>query len=147
MKLFNNPDGADAQSRAVLAYLSQGDGIEESWDDERGSYKANPTVARWHNCREQGYVVSMISDSYVSQINIAFFEHRNSDCICAVRWTGKTTINPPTIESAEFDDIYKDKWDVSHSVNYGEAFQMAEWIKEQLIEFWVKTANPERATK
>lgn len=143
-KLFQNPDGANCQARAVLAYLSSHDGIEESWSDERKDYLAEPTVARWHNCREQGYVVSLRAETFGKQINIAFFEHRNSDAICAVEWQ-QATINPPTIDTIETGGaVYKDKWDTSHEVKWGEALQMADWIFARLQAFW--TANRKQQT-
>lgn len=138
--LFINTDGANAQAQAVLAYLRQGDGIENSWSDEEKEYIAQPKVSRWENCREQGYVVSMRSKGYDKQINIAFFEHRNSDEICAVEWE-QVTINAPTIDTAKFGDIYKDKYDVSKGFGYGEASRMADWIEKQLSSFWNKTAQ------
>ncbi len=74
-------DGADYQARAVLAFLQSNDNlIEDSWNTERGKYEANINIGRWENCREQGYVLSMMSQNR-RQINIAFFEHRNSDSI------------------------------------------------------------------
>jgi hypothetical protein len=131
-------DGAYPSAKAVLAYLQQPDGIEESWDDEKRRYMAEPKVARWENCREQGYIVSMRSSTHNHQINIAFFEHRNSDTICAVMWE-QVALNTLTIDTAEFGDVYKDKYDVSHGVDYEEASAMASWIEKQLIEFWERT--------
>ena len=32
--------------------------------------------------------------------------------------------------------IYKDKWNVSFSVELGECYKMAEWITEQLDNHW-----------
>jgi hypothetical protein len=137
--LFINPDGANHQAQAVLAYLRQSSGIEDSWDDKAGKYLAEPRVDRWHNCREQGYVVQMRSRDYSRQLNIAFFEHRNSDSICAVRWE-QTTTNPPTIDTMPTDNkFYKSKWDVSHSVGYGEPAKMAEWVLQELQQFWRST--------
>ena len=138
MKLFEIGDGADAQARAVLAYLSYGDGIECSWSD--GEYKARPTVARWENCREQGYVVSLKSEDRNRQLNVAFFEHRNSDNICAVMWE-QVTLNSPTIDTAEFGNVYKDKHDVSKGVPYGEAEKLASWVLKQLADFWERTSK------
>lgn len=135
-KLFQNPDGAGCQARAVLAYLSGHDGIEDSWSSEFKCFLAEPTVDRWHNCREQGYVVSMRAENFGKQINIAFFEHRNSDAICAIEWE-QTTMNPPTIDSMDTGGtVYKDKWDTSHSTEWGEAMQMADWIFGRLQAFW-----------
>jgi len=128
-------DGANAQARAVLAYMSRGDGIEESWNGKE--YAAKVIVARWSNCREQGYVCSMRAPAHsANQLNIAFFEHRNSDNICAVKWE-QSTINPPDIDTAEFGSIYKDKWDVSHTVKHGEALKMADWIMKQFTQYWI----------
>lgn len=143
-KLFENPEGADAQSNAVLAYLAGHASIEESWNQEFHAYDAEPEIARWHNCREQGYVVSLRSQDRSRQLNIAFFEHRNSDEIVAVKWE-QNTINPPTIETAKFGNIYKDKYDVSHRASYAEAAAMADWIHQQLVEFWKATAQAKAA--
>jgi len=132
-------DGACAAARAVLAHVQQGDGIEESWSKEYHRYLAAPTVSRWENCREQGYVISLRSADYSRQINIAFFEHRNSDAICAVLWE-QTTINAPTIDTIP-ESAYPDKYSVSHSVPYDCAYKMAQWILERLVGFWVEADN------
>jgi hypothetical protein len=140
-----NPDGANYQARAVLAYLESRDGLENSWSELLKEYVAHPKVSRWENCREQGYVVWLYSPKLNKQINIAFFEHRNSDAICAVEWY-QTTLNAPTIETAQFgDDAYKDKYDTSFDVGYGEAGKMADWIYSRLEEFWAGVLEKEEA--
>ena len=121
------------QANAVKAYLEMHGGVEASWDDNYKRY-APVHIAEWHNCRERGYVVIFMNPKR-EQLNIAFFEHRNSDSICAIRWV-QNTINPPTIDTAKFGDVYKDKYDVSHSVGYGKASDMADWIMEQLGDHW-----------
>jgi hypothetical protein len=141
-KLFQNDiDGVNAQARAVLAYLSEHSGIESSWDDKLNRYNAYPVVFRWHNCREQGYVVAMRSHS--RQINIAFFEHRNSDQICAIEWEQLTLSgNPPHI-----DNMPK-SGDISHQVDHGKPSEMADWVFERLTAFWNAAASkPHPLTK
>lgn len=133
-KLFQDTDGARAAAQAVLAYLRKGH-IDQSWCDRREMYLAEPTVARWHNCREQGYVVSLRNKALTKQINIAFFEHRNSDSICAVVFEA-STVNPPTLADIPAG-VYARKWDVSHTVAPGEAIEMADWILKTLSDFWV----------
>ena len=133
-------DGANYQARAVLAFLQSHDGIEESWDDEFKRYGAEIEIGRWENCREQGYVLSLRSKDYSRQMNIAFFEHRNSDRICAILWE-QETINSPTIGTAEFGDVYKTNWDTSHEEKYGNISQMSDWIWEQLENFWIETSK------
>ena len=129
-------DGANYQARAVLMFLQSFAGdIESSWNKETKKYETEVKVARWENCREQGYVVSLRSKDYGKQLNIAFFEHRNSDSIHAVKWE-QNTLNSPTIDTAKFGDIYKDKYDTSFDVSYHKAPEMAQWIADQLEEFY-----------
>lgn len=135
VNLFTNATGANYQAEAVRAFMLHCDGIDSSWCDEKCRYLANPTIARWENCREQGYVISMLAPDISKQLNIAFFEHRNSDEICAIVWEQSTT-NAPTIETAEFGNVYKDKYDVTHSVDYGQVSEMAHWILNQLEVWW-----------
>ena len=130
-------DGANYQARSVLMFLQNCSDIEESWDDIKKKYMADISVARWENCREQGYVVSLNSSDYKRCVHIAFFEHRNSDSICAVKWEQAGLINSPTINTAKFGDMYKDKYDVSFEVTWGKIKDMADWIKGELREFWL----------
>lgn len=129
-------DGAGYSARATLMFLQRYSNIEESWNPEYKVYDARIMVARWENCREQGYVVSLRNKKH-KQLNIAFFEHRNSDNICAVKWQ-QESINTLTINDAKFGDVYKDKYDVSHCVGYGKAYEMAKWIIDELTKHWAE---------
>lgn len=124
-------DGANYQARAVLGFISN---FELDVEEGQREYLATIKVARWENCREQGYVLSLLNEDY-KQLNIAFFEHRNSDEICAIKWI-QNTINTPTIDTAEFGDVYKDKYDVSYSVRWGEIKKMGDWICDELQKHW-----------
>ena len=135
-------DGAHPSARAVLAILQGMGKIDDSWDSELKEYTATPKVARWENCREQGYIISLTADNY-EQLNIAFFEHRNSDSICAIKWVQRS-MNSITINTMKTDECYKDKYDVSHSVSYNEHYEMAEWIKLQFETFWKINQKPEK---
>lgn len=131
-------DGACESARAVLPYL-QAEMSELDWHlrEECGhQFPVMPKVARWENCREQGYVVTCKNQDYSGKdLNIAFFEHRNSDEICAVMWRQKF-LNSPTIQNADFGDVYRDKHDVSHSVSYDKPFDMARWVAAQMRRFY-----------
>ncbi len=129
-------DGANYQAKAVLAYIQPFCNIEESWNEQFHVYNAKHEVGRWENGREQGYVITLISNS--KQLNIAFFEHRNSDSVCAVRWEQNITLNPPTIDTAEFGKKYKNKYDIDFEVSYGEVVKMSEWIINEFKEWWIK---------
>jgi hypothetical protein len=146
MKLdYYMKDGACWQARAVLAYLQAFGQIEESWNKETKEYDAEIKVGRWENCREQGYVVMLVEPNYKKQLNIAFFEHRNSDNICAVKWIQSPTLNSVNLSTAKFGDVYKDKYDTSFSVSYSEITKMGDWILNELKEFWL--ANPDKKKK
>ena len=135
-----NQDGANYQARAVLAMLENFN-VENSFDDDSSDYLAVIKVGRWENCREQGYVLMMDSIDHEKQLNIAFFEHRNSDKICALKWEQKT-INTPTIDNAKFENNYlNDKYDVSFSVSFGQILEMSKWIEEQFENFWEETST------
>jgi len=128
-------DGANYQARAILMCLQINSDIESSWNEEYKTYDATIQVARWENCREQGYIVSLRSKDYSKQLNIAFFEHRNSDNICAIKWE-QLSMNSITIDNAQFGDVYKGKWGVSHSLGYGKYLEMSVWIMNELETFW-----------
>lgn len=52
-------------------------------------------------------------------------------------------MNTLTIDTAKFGDVYKDKYDVSFSVNYGEIREMCDWLAESLKAFACEF-NPEQ---
>jgi hypothetical protein len=137
--LVDSTFGIGSQALAVMSYLNAHDGIESSRCTNTNKYLAELNAAPWYNGRERGIVFYLRSEDYVKQINIAVFEHRNSDAICALLWTGRT-FNPPTLSDVP-DGVYKDKWDVTHEVTYGYAANMAEWIYYQLDNFWTEHAK------
>lgn len=132
-------DGANHQSRAVLMLLQPFCDIEDSWSKNLQRYASDVVVSRWENCREQGYVVSMRAKN-LKQINIAFFQHRNSDSIHAVEWV-QTTLNCPNINTAVFNGVYRDKFDTSYRVEPYQVWEMAQWISTRLETFWRKNKN------
>ena len=135
MQDLNNymQDWANYQSRAVLAHLQWCWNIEESWNSEYKKYNATINVARWENCREQWYIVSLYTQS--KQLNIIFYEHRNSDMINAIKWeqTDINSINISTIKKW----VFEDKYDSSFQVSYWEYAKMWDWIFETLKQFWI----------
>lgn len=136
-------DGAGSQARAVLMHLQGRGYIKSSWDDRFKYFRADVKVARWENCREQGYVV-MLYNQKNTQLNIAFFEHRNTDSIDAIVWM-QNTIDSPTIDTANFNcgeqQVNKYKYDTSHSVSCNQYAEMGDWIFDRLTEWWEADTN------
>lgn len=120
-------DGADLQARCVLAFL-QTLSIKSSWNSTERRYEAEPGVARWENCREQGYVV-WLRNKRNEQLNIAFSESKNSDALKALIWL-QFTLNSPTIEAADCTHC------TNHSVNCYEFEEMSRWIFDQFEAHW-----------
>lgn len=125
------------QAWAVLHYLA---GREPDFAEYKDGYYAIwLETAPWYNGRERGFVISMAKSIGGKAIHIAFFEHRNSDSICALRCvTSDFGMNPPTLQSHgeafyptdnKFDDI-------AFSVGPGEIGKMADWIYDQLKEHY-----------
>jgi hypothetical protein len=136
--LHYHADGANRNAQAVLAMLQYriGDGIEASYKD--GRYRAEIEIARWSNGREQGYIAYLQNEADKT-LNIAWYEHRNSDKICALAWEQTAFPNPITIETMD-RSTFKNKWDVAKTVSYNEAYEMATWIYEAFDLHWAKTA-------
>lgn len=134
-KLLQNSDGANHQARAVLEMVRYllGDGIESSWDDEYKRYTAEIQFTRFDNCREQGYVIYLRDKSFSKQINIVFYEHRNSDELY-VQINDKRTFHAPTLE--DITSTMKDKWEAAFTAQFGEITPIAAFIVKKLEEFW-----------
>lgn len=95
----------------------------------------------YFNCRERGFVVSF---QLVAQkaIHFAWFEHRNSDQLCCVKWEG-----PISGKHGDFFTVhdipakaYPDKWALSKSVKWGAFGEAAGWMQEEISPYMEKVA-------
>ena len=131
--------GVKNQARAVMHMLDREPDFAD-YDD--GFYRVRIETRPWYNGRECGFVVSMGQHGYSGPyINIAVFEHRNSDNICALRWeTDSSYYNHPLEDKNIFDVAYggenKTKYDTAFSVPYGECGKIADWVYNQLKNFY-----------
>jgi len=135
--LINNPRAVET---AILSLLGVHDGIEASWCNERTCYLAKPKYADYWNGRETGYVImlnNLYMDAPFQQLNIAFFEHRNSDSLCGLVWEG-ITINPPTIEdvTANKPEYATDKYATDVTFAHNKLVEFAAWIHAQMENWW-----------
>lgn len=140
-QLFSGtPSGADPQSEAVRCYLQVHESIEyERWTSGSSRrVRADPHIFNYYNGRERGYVITLKSVNYERQLNVAFFQHRVSDEICALVWEQNLGICAPTINDAM--EVLGDSFDVTHCVPFGKAYEMAEWIYHTLEDFWVESS-------
>lgn len=141
--MINMNFGIHPKALCVAQLLAYRDGLECSWDDDSHFYRADIDVAPWYNGRERGLVFSMRSPRFgKGQINIVVYEHRNSDEICLLQFHTPGLINPPTLADVP-DDVYVDKYDVSASFSYNQIVEAADWIYDQLTEYWVLEKSDE----
>ena len=131
-------DGANWQAQCVLAYLrSIGNSRVENltWDKEKHRAEGELRVGRCENCREQGYIFTLIYGTK-QLVHFWVYEHRNSDVLCVVEFEG-FFINTPTIDNIPM----KDKYDTTKEFSRGDVVSCGEWIVERIIEYINKEKN------
>jgi hypothetical protein len=135
--------GINHQVRALAQALAASSPDFAEFDGEWKHYNVAFETATWYNGRERGLVFTM-SHRHASSacLNIAVFEHRNHDGICAVAWEDTRGVNPPTLEDIP-EGTYTNKFDTSHEVGYLEIGAMLEWMVEQFSSFYKGTPSTE----
>lgn len=87
----------------------------------------------YSNCRERGFVISVRNEEG-KYMFMAFFEHRNSDSICCVRWIGAPNITGGYTPDDIPKEAYPSKWDTTKSWPYMSIQDVIEWTTEQVSE-------------
>lgn len=126
-------DGANWQAQSVLAYMRviKNNAIDKTWNKEFHKYDASVEVGRYENCREQGYIISVLYNG--NQRNYCVYEHRNSDDLCVVVFDA-VTINTPTNDIV-FEAMKDSKWNYTKAFGYGEIVSCGDYIIEDMKEF------------
>lgn len=123
-------DGANYQAQAVLAWLrGRIYEVQNATVDNKGC-DFDVDVVRYNNYREQGYIVSLYNTKKDCSTHYAFYEHRNSDSICIVKFK-KNNCLTPTEENVW--NSMEDKYDYTKSFGYGKVKECAEWIIDDMI--------------
>lgn len=138
-------DGANWQAQAVLAYVrsQQEFAMEQRYANDYTKlalWGSGLKVGRFENCREQGYVLSVLlmynetKSGESLQRNWAFFEHRNTDQIVVFK-SDCHTINTPTIE-----EIYggRTKYDMDECFGYGKIVECGKYLVDEIRDFLVE---------
>lgn len=123
LKTMFKDDGANWQAQCVAIYLKR------LFVDDINLDKIN--VIRYENCREQGYLFYIKIKK--AQLNIAIYEHRNSDNLCVV-YNEIVTANAPTNETIW--ETMQDKWDVNKHFDCGEIVACGDYIYDVIQDFF-----------
>lgn len=137
-------DGADWQSRAVLAYLqAHYETILDCVYAGNFQYNALLRADRYDNVggREHGYFVSVIY-KYKKQRTIAFYEHRNIDNIYVVHRDGYIGLDNPNPEW--LIENYPTKYDCDKYFERGAILECGGYIANQIIDFLEECKEEEK---
>ena len=127
MYLADGTAGMNMQAAALLTAMSQ---YEISLPEQ-----FYLTTSPYCNCREMGFVLSIHSWQSKPQTNIAFFEHRNSDQLCAIKWEGRTNINGAVTPDDIPEEVYPDKYTLSAEWPYLQLFPAIRYAIDVIGEY------------
>lgn len=122
--------GISEQSWAVAHLLSPKLDEYFNWPDRLYPWVR---IQPWYNCRETGFVFQLLTQDK-GVLNIAVFEHRNSDELCAWRWKSEYPKDQPTTDDVP-DEVAPDKYTHSFKCGYGEIGSMAEYVMKEFERF------------
>lgn len=112
-------DGANWQAQCVLSYI-------RSHNPFSGNIEIQ--VGRFENCREQGYVFTLVKN-YKQIKHYAVYEHRNSDELIVLIQHG-FSINTPDVNFMFGSD--RGKFDYDKSFKCGDIVDCGEYILDNM---------------
>ena len=113
--MINTTMNMNAQAYALMHFLSTQEPHTARYQD--GKYQINIRCVPYMNCRERGFVLEIRQTYGDEPVCLAFFEHRNSDALCCIRWQSAQYQHCYTASDIP-DSVYPDKWSVTKSWDY-----------------------------
>ena len=135
MAIIDTTMNMNAQAYALMHFLSTQEPHTARYHD--GKYQIEIRCKPYMNARERGFVLEIRQgigyDSTHDPVCLAFFEHRNSDALCCIRWTPTF---PRWSYSAEDipESVYPDKWSVTKSWDYMDLTGAYEYVLDVIQE-------------
>lgn len=121
----------NAQAYALMHFLSTVEPHTARYHD--GEYQIDIRCVPYMNCRERGFVLEMRRNLAEPITCLAFFEHRNSDALCCIRWQPKWSKD--CYEASDIpESIYPDKYAVTCSWNYMDLNSAADYVLDVIGE-------------
>lgn len=103
------------QAYALMHFLSTQEPHTARYRD--GEYQIDIRCVPYMNCRERGFVLEIRQMYGDEPVCLAFFEHRNSDALCCIRWQSAQYRHCYSAEDIP-ESVYSDKWSVTKSWGY-----------------------------
>ena len=135
MAIIDTTMNMNAQAYALMHFLSTQEPHTARYHD--GKYQIYIRCKPYMNARERGFVLEIRQgigfDLIHDPVCLAFFEHRNSDALCCIRWTPTF---PRWSYSAEDipESVYPDKWSVTKSWDYMDLTGAYEYVLDVIQE-------------
>ena len=135
MAIIDTTMNMNAQAYALMHFLSTQEPHTARYHD--GKYQIEIRCKPYMNARERGFVLEIRQgigfDLIHDPVCLAFFEHRNSDALCCIRWTPTF---PRWSYSAEDipESVYPDKWSVTKSWDYMDLTGAYEYVLDVIQE-------------
>jgi hypothetical protein len=139
-------DGANWQAKIILAFMQMmhQQVLVVVWNEKFHKSDAVINIGRYENCREQGYVFSLVYKG--KQRHYAVYEHRNSDTIC-VLISNKPSMNTPDVATMWADKPENcTKWDYDKGFDCGQFEECTNFIIEDMTKILKEWSGKEDET-
>lgn len=120
---------------------------EDFWNYEPVRNSVEVYSKPYFNCRERGFVLEIGFEPFNTPLKFAFFEHRNVDCLCAVKFITDGRQKPFYTSEDIPEEFYKDKGDVvelgcgDHKNKYGEPVNDLQYTISGSVEWLIHSVN------
>jgi hypothetical protein len=102
----------NSQAYALMHFLSTQEPHTARYQD--GKYQIDIRCKPYINGRERGFVLEIRQGIGRDPVCLAFFEHRNSDALCCIKWVTDWPVECYRADNIPHD-VYPDKWSVTKS--------------------------------
>ena len=119
------------QAYALMHYLSTMEPYTADYQD--GRYQIEIRCKPYMNGRERGFVLEMRKGIGCDPVCLAFYEHRNSDALCCLRWT--PTFPRECYSASDIpEEVYPNKYTTTRDWRYRDLQGAGEYVLEVIGE-------------
>ncbi len=121
----------NAQAYALMHFLSTQEPHTARFND--GKYQIEIRCKPYMNGRERGFVLEIRQGIGCDPVCLAFFEHRNSDLLCCIKWVPSWPVECYRADDIPHD-VYPDKWSVTKSWDYMDLTGASKYVLDVIAE-------------
>jgi len=121
----------NAQAYALMHFLSTQEPHTARYQD--GEYQIEIRCKPYMNGRERGFVLEMRQGIGHDPVCLAFFEHRNCDALCCIRWVPSWSREGYSASDIP-ESVYPDKWATTRSWDYMDLTGASKYVLDVIAE-------------